>query len=201
VSDTATDLLHASQHLFNWFCHRNPARSYPLADGTVLLCARCTGLYLGAFAGALSSILWSLRRGWPTSRAAVPILLAGILATPAEVLGEIGGSWRGGNAVRLILGGLTGTSLACAIIGAMGGGAAALSGGGRRWLPAIPLFLDGVLLPMAFAPHRWGNVGTMVAGVVLLLGFFTLTGGPAALLVVRVRRYFSRSALSEGSSP
>lgn len=193
-------MLALIQVLFDAFCHRDPSRSYLLADGSVLLCARCMGLYAGAFAGAASALTWRAVRWKPAFGPAAIVLLAGIAATPLEVLAEKTGLWEGTRGARLILGAATGTSLACAILLAMGGGAAS-SGGRRGWLAAVPLFIDGAILPVILAPHRWGLVGTMIAGVLLLLGLLTLLAGPVAYLIFRVRRQIFESPLTEGSSP
>jgi hypothetical protein len=52
-------------------CHQLPARSYHLWAAQMPVCARCTGIYVGAAIGALAAIAASLTRRPTTNRAAV----------------------------------------------------------------------------------------------------------------------------------
>jgi uncharacterized membrane protein len=191
MDDTGTELARMLIPLFNPLCHRNPSRSFLLADGTALLCARCMGLYAGAFAGAVGSIVWKVAGFRLASRPEFAVLLAAIALTPLEVGGEIAGLWDGTRALRAVLGVLTGAALACAIIRAMGEGAAAPTDRNQGWLRVVPLLLGGALLPMILLPHRWGTFGTMTAAAVFSLGLLTLVGAPLVLAAVFVRRTFS----------
>lgn len=199
MGETAAEFLNLLVPLFVRFCHRDPARSYLLADGTVLACARCAGLYAGAFAGAAASVVWRIAGVGLASRAATVTLAVAIALTPLEVAGEAARLWDGTRAVRLVLGLLTGTALACAIIRSMGGGAARPSGPGRRWLLTIPLFVDAAILPMILRPSRWETTGAMIGGTILVLGLLTLVLLPVAWLVDRLRRHFFKPTISEGS--
>ena len=200
MGETAAEFLQQLGPLFARFCHRDPSRSYLLADGSVLACARCAGLYAGALAGAAASAVWRLAGVRLTSRVAPVILAIAIALTPVEVAGEAARLWEGNRATRLVLGLLTGTALACAIIRSMGGGAARPSGTGRRWLLAIPLLVDGAMLPMILLPSRWETTGSMIGGTVLVLGLLALLLLPVAWLLDRIRRHFFNPTISEGSS-
>jgi len=55
-------------------CHRIPERSFHIAAYQLPLCARCSGMYLGAMLGLLFQILVSKRRsGFPTWRVIIPL--------------------------------------------------------------------------------------------------------------------------------
>jgi uncharacterized membrane protein len=64
---------------FSFFCHQLPERSFALAGLPLAVCHRCSGIYLGLFAGALLSPLRfpeSLRgRRWWLLAAALPALI------------------------------------------------------------------------------------------------------------------------------
>jgi uncharacterized membrane protein len=48
-------------------CHQLPERSYHLWTAQMPVCARCAGIYFGAAAGALASVVRTLDRGRPWS--------------------------------------------------------------------------------------------------------------------------------------
>lgn len=191
MDDTGVELGRTLIPLFAPICHRNPSRSFPLSDGTVILCARCMGLYVGAFAGGVASAVWAWTKFRLSTRADASALLAGILITPIEVAGEVRGVWSGSPTLRAILGLITGAALACAIIRSMGEGAAAPPARGRGWLRVVPLLIGGALAPWLLSPHRWGTAGTMLAAALLPLGLLVFVGAPLVLAVIHVRRLFS----------
>lgn len=80
-------------------CHQAPARSFRLAGVRLPVCARCTGLYAGAAAGALW--VWRRRARW-TDRPHPALLVAGA-PTLASWLAEVGGLGDPGNTVRAVL--------------------------------------------------------------------------------------------------
>jgi uncharacterized membrane protein len=59
-------------------CHRIPARSFKIGDLPMPLCARCTGMHLGALAGLLYQLRFRKRGGMPTRKimAALGLFLA-----------------------------------------------------------------------------------------------------------------------------
>lgn len=180
--------------LFGAFCHRDPSRSLPFAAGTVLLCARCTGLYAGALAGGLS--LWVRRRpGFPgSSKAAWWALLLAIFATPLQAVGEAAGAWEGSPALRMALGLLTGTALGAILLrpaGAVRAGPPGFAGF------ALPLLLDGAFLLLFLVAPRWGSTGTLIGSAALIGGIMTLLGGLAATLVVAALKPFAGRPLEE----
>ena len=85
----------AVQRGFALACHQRPERSFILFGGSVAVCARCLGIYLGAAAGLLVRV--SRRMAWRCLIAAVAINLADGLA---EIAG-IHGNWLG---ARFLLG-------------------------------------------------------------------------------------------------
>ncbi len=88
-------------------CHQLPDRSFFLDGRQLPVCARCTGLYLGAAAGALAWVLFKAARGWrpltvPPRRA---VALVTIAAAPTVVSFTSGvlGIWDGSNVTRATL--------------------------------------------------------------------------------------------------
>jgi len=69
---------------FSFFCHQSPERSFALAGLPLAVCHRCSGIYLGLFAGSLLAPLrfpGSLRgRRWWLLAAALPALIDFALA-------------------------------------------------------------------------------------------------------------------------
>lgn len=61
-------------------CHRLDERSFHFADGRQLpLCARCSGMYLGAVVGlAFQAIIGRRRGGMPSRRVIIPLVLLGL---------------------------------------------------------------------------------------------------------------------------
>jgi uncharacterized membrane protein len=77
--NTPAGLLGKADAIGYAVCHRIDARSFHLGDRQLPLCARCSGMYLGAIAGLLYQALTGRRRaGMPGWRLLVPIgLLVG----------------------------------------------------------------------------------------------------------------------------
>lgn len=61
-------------------CHRLDERSFHFANGVELpLCARCSGMYLGAVLGLVFQLIISRRKGgMPTMKVIIPLVLLGI---------------------------------------------------------------------------------------------------------------------------
>jgi uncharacterized membrane protein len=103
---SAGQLAAASRLAFRPFCHQDPARSIALAGAVLPVCARCTGIYLGAWLGW--AIWWfapHARRDRPVSNLVLilglgPLVIDGLLNTfiltsPASVrliTGLLGGA-------------------------------------------------------------------------------------------------------------
>ena len=97
--------------LFSFLCHRDPCRSYLMADNVVLLCARCTGVYFGALSGLM---LLGVVRVCRLRRIRLPfawIYVAGVLATPVEIVMEHLAPDTGSNDLRFASAFITGASL------------------------------------------------------------------------------------------
>ncbi|MBP1634408.1 MAG: putative rane protein [Acidobacteria bacterium] len=90
-------------------CHQRPERSFHAAGAQLPVCARCTGLYLSAAAGALAGLAWPWpRRVSNALRAPAfdwrPWLAAAALPTAATVALEWAGLWAPSNAARALAG-------------------------------------------------------------------------------------------------
>jgi uncharacterized membrane protein len=60
-------------------CHRIDVRSFHLDDRQTPMCARCTGMYLGAFAGIIYQLRWRKNGGYPPKKF-YPVLALFVLA-------------------------------------------------------------------------------------------------------------------------
>jgi uncharacterized membrane protein len=97
----------ALQRGFALVCHQHPERSFTLFGGSVAVCARCLGIYLGASTGLLVRI--SRQAAWRWLVAAATISLLDWLAE----LGGIHGNWM---AARFVLGLALGATAARLVI-------------------------------------------------------------------------------------
>jgi len=86
---------------FGPLCHHDPARTLVVADRLLPVCARCTGLYVGAALGGLVGFAVGGRQRLAAAMAAAGVLtLLGVAAGVAEAVGLV----STGNAARLALG-------------------------------------------------------------------------------------------------
>lgn len=85
----------ALQRGFALVCHQQAERSFALFGGTVAVCARCLGVYLGAALGLLSRVSRTVAWRWLIVAVAI-----NVLDWFAE-LGGVHGNWMG---VRFALG-------------------------------------------------------------------------------------------------
>ncbi len=112
---------------FSAICHQRPERSllafgYPLA-----VCARCSGIYLGALVGLLA---YPFRRGFDVLRLPKPATLALVTAPIVfDAAGNILGLWNSGQAVRLATGLAWGSILPFYFLTGVG---ELVCGGGKR---------------------------------------------------------------------
>ncbi len=91
------------------FCHQRPERSFLLDGRPLAACARCFGIYLGAWAGIAA---YPLLRGFSAVR--LPRLRTFLLlSTPiaADAAGNLLGLWSSGNVLRFLTGILWGSIL------------------------------------------------------------------------------------------
>ncbi len=82
-------------------CHQQPERSFVLFGGTVAVCARCLGIYLGAAVGLLVRVSRRVAWGW---------LVAAVAGTLVDWFGELAGMHGNWMFVRFALGVALGTA-------------------------------------------------------------------------------------------
>jgi uncharacterized membrane protein len=97
----------ALQRGFALVCHQRPDRSFVMFGGSVAVCARCLGIYLGAAVG----LLLSVPRG-VASRCVIAAVTINMVDWLAEIAG-IHGNWM---FVRFALGFTLGATAAMLII-------------------------------------------------------------------------------------
>ena len=93
----------ALQRGFSLVCHQQPARSFFLFGGSVAVCARCLGIYVGAAIGLLIRI---------QRRVAMQLLFLAVFANAADWFAEITGLHGNWIHVRFVLGIALGTAAA-----------------------------------------------------------------------------------------
>jgi uncharacterized membrane protein len=88
-------------------CHQRPERSFHWADAQLPVCARCTGLYVGAALGAFLWLALARRYRSPQRRAVLmSLIVAGTPTAFTALTAWVGGFdppnvWRAGLAVPL----------------------------------------------------------------------------------------------------
>lgn len=75
LTDTPLGLLGKADALGYAVCHRIAAHSYFLGDRQLPLCARCTGMHLGALLGLIYQFRKGKQGGMPTKKIAVVLIL------------------------------------------------------------------------------------------------------------------------------
>ncbi len=93
----------ALQQAFSLVCHQRPERSFWLFGGTVAVCSRCLGIYVGA---ALGLLLRTARK------LALQCLVAAVVLNAIESLSEIMGLHGNWLDVRFLLGLMLGAAAA-----------------------------------------------------------------------------------------
>jgi uncharacterized membrane protein len=88
-------------------CHQLPERSFFLDGHQLPVCARCTGLYLGAIGGLVAWPAVRVLRGWrgwtPTPRTAAWWVAAAGAPTVVTFATGVLGVWDGSNVIRAAL--------------------------------------------------------------------------------------------------
>ncbi|MGN1230869.1 MAG: DUF2085 domain-containing protein [Anaerotignum sp.] len=91
-------------------CHQMAERSFIWGNGKMPLCARCTGIYMGAFF-ALCFFLW--KRRWegnqPFSAKQILLMLLCIIPMAADGFCSYIGFWESNQLLRVLTGSLIGT--------------------------------------------------------------------------------------------
>jgi uncharacterized membrane protein len=93
----------AVQRGFALVCHQQPERSFFLFGGSVAVCARCLGIYLGAAVGLLVRV---------QRRLAMQLLIVAVSVNVLDRLAEFGGLHGNWMLMRLFLGIVLGTAAA-----------------------------------------------------------------------------------------
>lgn len=121
--ETPGGLLGKSDAIGYAVCHRIEARSFFLDDRPLPLCARCSGMYLGAVAGILFQFIFFPRRGgMPGWKTGIPFMLF-VLAFGIDGLNSylhlfpgMNGAYEPQNWLRLITGTGMGLSIAAMLV-------------------------------------------------------------------------------------
>jgi hypothetical protein len=93
-------------------CHQSEARGLDLGAATSFVCARCTGIWIGVFVGALAGGVWARRVGGgrTTRRGGAALLLTSGLMAAHALSGSLGGV-----VPRVAVGGAFGLSVGVAL--------------------------------------------------------------------------------------
>jgi len=100
----------ALQRGFALVCHQRPERSFIIFGGTIAVCSRCLGIYLGAVCGLLFRTSRSV-----ALRLLIVAVALNLLDAASEVAG-LHGNWLG---VRFALGLVLGTAAGLVVLSAM----------------------------------------------------------------------------------
>jgi uncharacterized membrane protein len=102
-------------------CHQLPDRSFYWRDAQLPVCARCTGIYLGACASAfLAPLPPSLYARWSAPRRMAWLLGAAAVPMGVTLAAEWTGLWAPSSIVRAATGVVLGTAAAVVITAAIG---------------------------------------------------------------------------------
>jgi uncharacterized membrane protein len=102
-------------------CHQRPDRSFRTGGVVWPVCARCTGIYVGAALGSVTAILVARRHRWTTFvRRARAFLTLAALPTVATLALEVIAGFASSNAVRGLAGIPLGTAIAWTLVTAAG---------------------------------------------------------------------------------
>src|SRR6516225_10755675 len=102
----------ALQRGFALVCHQQPERSFFLFGGSVAVCARCLGIYLGAAVGLLVRV---------QRRLAMQLLIVAVSVNVLDRLAEFGGLHGNWMLMRLFLGIVLGTAAAMVFVASLEG--------------------------------------------------------------------------------
>lgn len=101
----------------SFMCHQLPLRSFHLWSAQMPVCARCTGIYVGAAAAAIVGGVWTVRR--PSLVHARVLLAVAALPTAVTLIYE----WTTGdtpsNVIRALAGAPLGAAVAFVVVNAL----------------------------------------------------------------------------------
>jgi len=113
----ASALIAAVYTIGSLVCHQLPERSFHLGAALLPVCARCTGIYLGAVAGAAFALRASASRGLRVARARLILALA-----VAPTLATLAYEWTTGimpsHEIRAAAGAVIGAAVAWLVVAA-----------------------------------------------------------------------------------
>lgn len=110
LSHTPPGLLGKADAVGYAVCHRIDLRSFHLGERPLPLCARCSGMYLGALGGALYQLRKGKRGGLPPLKFALPLGLLGLafavdgINSYLHFFPGVAGLYPPGNTLRLVTG-------------------------------------------------------------------------------------------------
>jgi uncharacterized membrane protein len=126
LADSAAHALAAVVYGFgSVICHQKGERSFHLFAEQLPVCARCTGLYVGAAVIAVPYLFRGLRRPWPLAAPGSAHVRWLLLVALLPAVLSIGWEWATGevpsNAVRATTGVILGAAVARVILDALVG--------------------------------------------------------------------------------
>ncbi len=104
--------------VFSPLCHQDPGRSFSLAGFPLAVCARCAGIYLGAFLGLAARPL--VRPLTDLRPPRTPVFLAVSLPLAVDAVGNLLGLWRSPGLLRFAVGLLWGPILPFYLLAGLG---------------------------------------------------------------------------------
>lgn len=105
------DILETLIKIFSHVCHQIPERSFLVFEGRSILCARCTGMYLGLFSGfILVGIFKNIRE-----KIIIKMIAGAVFILLLEIILESIPLFHLGNEVRFMTGILFGISVGIGI--------------------------------------------------------------------------------------
>jgi len=151
--ETPAGLLAKADAIGYAVCHRIPARSFTVDGRPLPLCARCSGMYLGAIAGFLFQLIGYPRRGglpgWKTSLPFMLLLLAFVVDGTNSYLHlfpGLRGLYEPNNTLRLLTGAGMGITIAAYLV------------------PSFHQTAWEMYDTRLLSSSRWGYAGILLAG-------------------------------------